>query len=324
MLLVTGGAGYVGSHIVLALQEHGREVLIADDFSTGHRDLALADTEEADIRDTAAMAAVMERYGVDTVIHCAARSQVGESMRDPELYYHVNVAGTLSLLRAMRQSGVRRFVLSSTAAVYGTPETLPITEDIPRHPENVYGETKHFIESMLHRYAQAYGLQSIALRYFNAAGADPEARTGEHHVPESHLIPLVLDAAMGRRESITVFGDDYPTRDGTCIRDYIHVTDLADAHVAAVTRLQQLDTPGFGAFNLGSGNGYTVQEIITAAESVTQCAVPVHRGPRRAGDPPSLIASRHAAERELRWEPRRDTLEDIIGSAWRWHRKRFG
>ena len=260
MLLVTGGAGYIGSNTVRALQARGYETVVLDNFVKGHRDLVFGPLVEGDLRDEAVLDGLFARYPVEAVVHFAAFSLVGESMADPEAYVTNNVGGTLALLRAMRRAGVSRFVLSSTAAVYGEPRQVPIDEEAPTEPTNTYGETKLFIEKICRRYAAAYGLGAIFLRYFNAAGADPEGHTGEHHVPESHLIPLLLDVALGRREALTVYGADYPTPDGTCVRDYVHVTDLAEAHVRAVERLAERG-PGAEAFNLGNGRGYSVAFI---------------------------------------------------------------
>lgn len=323
MIVVTGGAGYIGSHTVLALKERGHDVAIVDNFSRGHRDLIFGDVlVEDDIRSTETLTRELINLKAEVIVHFAASSLVGESMTDPELYYENNVAGSISLLTAARAAGVQGFVLSSTAAVYGEPETVPIPEDTTLAPTNVYGETKLFIESMLARYHDAYGLDSIALRYFNAAGADPQGRTGEDHTPETHLIPLVLDAAMGRREGIKIFGTDYPTSDGTCIRDYIHVADLASAHVLAVERLLA-GKGGCEAFNLGTGNGFSVREIIETARRVTGRPITADEAPRRAGDPAVLIAGSKKAQDVLGWKRTRDDIETVIDTAWSWHRKRF-
>ena len=323
MILVTGGAGYIGSVTTLALKEEGFEVLVVDDFSKGHRDLTFGDRlEEGDLRDPAFLEGVFSRYPVEGVLHFAARSLVGESMSDPEGYYDVNLRGTLNLLATMRAHGVRRFVLSSTAAVYGDPTEQPISEEAPKVPTNTYGETKLFLEGALRRYRDAYGTGSVSLRYFNAAGADPRCRTGEHHVPETHLIPLIFDAIEGRRKHLTLFGEDYPTPDGTCIRDYVHVTDLAQAHVRALRRL--LEAPErCEAFNLGNGDGHSVRQVLQVAEKVTGRPVPLEVGPRRSGDPSRLVASSRKAQEVLGWVPEHGDLEDIVSTAWAWYKKRF-
>ena len=322
MILVTGGAGYIGSVTTLALAEAGFEVLVLDDFSKGHRDLVFGHClEEGDLRDQDFLERVFSRYPLEGVLHFAARSLVGESMADPEGYYDVNLRGTLNLLGAMRRHGVRRFVLSSTAAVYGDPEEQPISEEAPKVPTNTYGETKLFLEGALRRYHQAYGTGSVSLRYFNAAGADPQCRTGEHHLPETHLIPLVFDALCGRREHLILFGDDYPTPDGTCIRDYVHVTDLAQAHLRALRRLLE-DPDRCEAFNLGNGDGHSVRQVLDVAEKVTGRPVPLAVGPRRAGDPSRLVASSRKAREVLGWRPEHGDLEAIVGTAWTWYRKR--
>jgi len=322
MLLVTGGAGYIGSHTVRSLRARGYDTVVLDNFVKGHRDLVFGPLVEGDLRDEALLDGLFEKYPVDGVVHFAAFSLVGESMVDPEAYVTNNVGGTLALLRAMRRAGVARFVLSSTAAVYGEPLQIPIDEEAPTRPTNPYGETKLFIETVCRRYAAAYGLGAIFLRYFNAAGADPEGRTGEHHVPESHLIPLLLDVALGRRASLTVYGSDYPTPDGTCVRDYVHVTDLAEAHVRAVERLEK----GGGAaeaFNLGNGRGYSVAQVVEEVRRVTGHPIPVTPGERRPGDPAVLVASSARAEEVLGWRQRYADLSAIVDTAWAWHRRRF-
>lgn len=322
MIGITGGAGYIGSVTTLALAEAGFEVLVLDDFSKGHRDLVFGHClEEGDLRDQDFLERVFSRYPLEGVLHFAARSLVGESMADPEGYYDVNLRGTLNLLGAMRRHGVRRFVLSSTAAVYGDPEEQPISEEAPKVPTNTYGETKLFLEGALRRYHQAYGTGSVSLRYFNAAGADPQCRAGEHHLPETHLIPLVFDALCGRREHLILFGDDYPTPDGTCIRDYVHVTDLAQAHLRALRRLLE-DPDRCEAFNLGNGDGHSVRQVLDVAEKVTGRPVPLAVGPRRAGDPSRLVASSRKAREVLGWRPEHGDLEAIVGTAWAWYRKR--
>jgi UDP-glucose-4-epimerase GalE len=320
VILVTGGAGYIGSHSLRALGERGRGVLVLDDMSEGHRSaLQGAPLVEGSLLDQAFLARVFEDHAVEAVLHFAARCYVGESMSDPGRYYRINVQGTLNLLEAMARAGVRRLVFSSSCAVYGIPESLPIVESNPTKPLNTYGQTKLVVEEMLRDYHRAHRIDSVALRYFNAAGADPSGGLGEDHRPETHLIPLVLQAALGRRGKVTVFGDGYPTRDGTCIRDYIHVSDLAHAHVLA---LEYLEGGGSGAraFNLGNSQGTSVLEVIRAAERVTGVAVPFEVGPPRPGDPPVLVGSSDRIEAELGWKPLHGDIDAIVRTAWRWHR----
>jgi len=317
-VLVTGGAGYVGSHACKALAASGYAPVVYDNLSTGHADLVQwGDLEVGDILDSDRLDAVFEQHNPVAVLHFAALSIVGESVVKPDLYQRNNVQGSRCLLQAMARHGVARIVFSSTAAVYGVPMDVPITEDMPKQPINPYGETKAAIEDDLAR----SGLSWTALRYFNASGADAEGQTGEHHTPETHLIPLVLDVALGRRENISIFGDDYETPDGTCLRDYIHVTDLADAHVRALARL--LDGGKSGPFNLGTGIGTSVREIIDTARAVTGHVIPTVTAERRAGDPPVLVCSNEAASRELSWRPSR-AIETQIADAWCWHQARFG
>lgn len=322
-ILVTGGAGYIGSHACKALKQRGHEVVVFDNLVYGHRDFVKWGVlEEGDLTGRPAIEDVIKKHRPAAVMHFAAFTYVGESVEDPAKYYHNNVAGSLNLLDAARTNGVNYFIFSSTCATYGVPRTTPIAEDHPQNPINPYGMTKLIIEDMLKDYGAAYGLKSVSLRYFNAAGADPDAEAGEDHNPETHLIPLVLDAASGRRPHITMFGADYGTPDGTCIRDYIHVTDLAEAHVLA---LEYLVSGGKStAFNLGNGKGFSVKEVIDAARSVTNKKIPVVEGQRRAGDPPCLVGSSDKIKKVLGWRPRYDELETIIRHAWNWHRKRFG
>lgn len=320
-VLVTGGAGYVGSVSVETLLAAGHRVVVLDDLSTGHRDAVDpgASLHVGDYGDRRAVAKVLESERVEAILHCAARSLVGESTRDPARYYRDNVAGGVALLEAAREAGVGRLVFSSTAAVYGEPETTPITEDAPLRPINPYGETKRTFESALAWYGRAYGLRSVILRYFNVAGAT--VAFGEDHDPETHLIPNVLRAAAGEGPGLTLFGDDYPTRDGTCVRDYIHVADLADAHLRAVEATADNDprtADGALVCNLGNGDGYSNREVIAAAERVVGRPIPLTVGPRRAGDPPTLVASSGRAAEVLGWRPAHPTLEDMIGSAWAW------
>ncbi len=315
-MLVTGGAGYVGSFAVKALVEAGRRVVVYDDLSAGHRAAAGdADFVEGDILETARVEDTIARHGVSAVMHFAAWLSVGASVYNPVGYYRNNVLGALSVLEAMSRQRVIAFIFSSTAAVYGEPVQTPITESHPLHPINPYGETKLAVERALPHFERAHGIRSVCLRYFNAAGADPEGGLGEDHRPESHLVPLAIDAALGR-EPLRVFGNDYPTPDGTCLRDYIHVSDLADAHVLA---LRWLERGGRSAtYNLGNGRPHSVREVIEVTERVSGRKVPCALASRRAGDPAVLYASNARIQTELGWQPRYQDLETIIGSAWRW------
>jgi UDP-glucose 4-epimerase len=318
-VLVTGGAGYIGSVVVEELQAAGAErVVVLDDLSNGHRAAVAGGAllVAGSIGDRALVAQVCRDEGLEAVVHLAASSLVPESMRDPARYYANNVVASLALLDGMRDAGVRRLVLSSTAAVYGEPEATPITEEFPTRPTNPYGETKLVLERALGWYAAAYSLSFASLRYFNAAGATE--RNGEDHHPETHLIPLVLAAARGEREAVAIFGDDYPTPDGTCVRDYIHVSDLARAHVLALRA-----TARTGIYNLGTGTGYSVRQVIAAAEEVTGRRVPVRTAPRRPGDPAVLVARSDRIRAELGWQPRKQDLRVIVADAWRW-RERHG
>ena len=316
-ILVTGGAGYVGSHACKALAAAGLRPVVYDNLVHGH-DWAVkwGPLEVGDILDAARLDEVIARHRPAAVMHFAAFAYVGESVTDPARYYRNNVVGTLTLLEAMRRAGIDRMVFSSTCATYGTPEATPIAEDAPQRPINPYGATKLMVERMLADYAPAYGLRSVALRYFNAAGADPDGEIGEDHDPETHLIPLVLDAAAGARPHVTIFGDDYDTQDGTCIRDYVHVSDLAEAHVLALGRTGR--EPGFRAYNLGTGQGVSVAQIVEAVRRVTGLAVPTAAGARRAGDAAALFADASRARTELGWAPRLSEIDAIIESAWRW------
>ncbi|ROR32791.1 UDP-glucose 4-epimerase GalE [Inmirania thermothiophila] len=320
-VLVVGGAGYIGSHMVALLAERGHAVTVLDDLSSGHRDAVLAgELVVGDLGDRALLDALLGGRRFDAVMHFAARIQVAESVAQPARYYRNNVAATLTLLEAMLAHGVGAFVFSSTAAVYGEPQRVPIDEDHPKAPVNPYGRSKWMVEQMLADLEAAHGLRSVSLRYFNAAGADPAGRLGERHDPETHLIPLVLQAAAGRREAVTVFGTDYDTHDGTCIRDYVHVADLCEAHLLALERLWA-GAPG-GAFNLGNGNGFSVREVIETARRVTGRAIRVREGPRRAGDPARLVADSRRAREVLGWRPRHDALETIVAHAWAWESAR--
>jgi UDP-glucose 4-epimerase len=318
-VLVTGGAGYIGSHAVAALLEKGEQVVVVDNLYQGHRAAVLGGKlYEGDLRDAEFLAGVFRENDIDGVIHFAANSLVGESMKDPGKYYHNNVYGTLCLLEQMQKAGVSRIVFSSTAATYGEPERVPIDEYDRTVPTNAYGETKLSMEKMIGWFDVAHGIKYVSLRYFNAAGAHESGKIGEDHSPETHLVPLVLQVALGQREFISVFGDDYGTEDGTCIRDYIHVSDLADAHILALERLRQGGESGI--YNLGSGNGYSVKQVIDVSREVAGHPIPAKIEARRAGDPAVLIASSERARKELGWSPKREKLEDIVKSAWEWHR----
>ncbi|MEN3009368.1 MAG: UDP-glucose 4-epimerase GalE [Candidatus Bipolaricaulaceae bacterium] len=323
MILVTGGAGYIGSHTVKELLASGYEVVVLDDLSSGHRELVLTEHfVQGDICDPALVARVFRTYPITAVLHFAALTSVPESVADPARYYAVNLVGTWNVLEAMRAHGVKLFVFSSSAAVYGDPQRLPIPEDHPTQPKSPYGRTKRMVEEMLADYARAYGFRYVSLRYFNAAGSDPEGRIGEWHEPERHLIPLVLEVALGRRPYLEIFGTDYATPDGTGVRDYVHVTDLARAHVRA---LQHLEAGGESrVYNLGIGRGYSVREVVEVCRRVTGRAIPVREGPRRPGDPAVLVADPSRAMRELRWQPQFTDLTSIVETAWRWMRRRFG
>ncbi|WP_313991790.1 UDP-glucose 4-epimerase GalE [uncultured Selenomonas sp.] len=318
-ILVCGGAGYIGSHAVHALIEQGEEVVIVDNLQTGHRKAIhpQAAFYEADIRDAAALDKIFTAHRIDAVIHFAANSLVGESMEQPLLYFNNNVYGMQVLLEAMVRHGADKIVFSSTAAVYGEPKRVPIREDDGTNPTNTYGETKLTMEKMMKWVSRAHGVRYVSLRYFNAAGALPDGSIGEDHRTETHLIPLILQVPTGRRDHITVFGDDYPTPDGTCLRDYIHVVDLADAHVRALAYLRRGGESDI--FNLGNGQGFSVKEMIAAAEQATGRTIKVEIGARRAGDPAQLIASSEKARAVLGWQPVFTDVAQVIGTAWRWH-----
>jgi len=317
-VLVTGGAGYIGSHTAKALAKSGHEPLVLDNLSTGHRRaVKWGRLLEWDLGNTEVLPQFLENEGIEAVLHFAASLLVGESIKQPRKYFWNNVVNTLRLLDAMLEAGVRRIVFSSSAAVYGHPQRIPIPEDHVTQPVNPYGETKLAMERALQWYGNAYDLRWVALRYFNAAGADHEGELGEDHAPESHLIPLVIQAALGRRAHVEVYGTDYPTPDGTAIRDYIHVTDLAAAHVRA---LEYLAAGGESrALNLGTGQGHSVREVISAVGAVSPDSVLFRDGPRRAGDPPVLVADAQRARQVLGWEPCHSGLETIIRDAWKWH-----
>ena len=319
-ILVLGGAGYIGSHTVYELIDAGRDVVVADNLQTGFKAAVhpKARFYQADIRDRAAMDALFEQEHIEGVIHFAASSQVGESMSDPLKYYDNNLGGTMVLLASMVAHGVDKIVFSSTAATYGEPERVPILEGDKTQPTNCYGETKLAMEHMMSWVSRAHGLRYVALRYFNACGAHPSGAIGEAHNPETHLVPIILQVPNGQREAVSVFGDDYPTRDGTCVRDYIHVTDLAQAHILALDYLLQGGENN--VFNLGNGVGFTVNEVIECARKVTGHAIPAVVSPRRAGDPAQLVASSEKAKTVLGWKPQYDNLETIISTAWTWHK----
>ena len=317
-VLVAGGAGYIGSHTVKALRAAGHDVVIYDDLSAGHPQAAKAagaPLEIGDVRDGARLAEVMRAHGVDAVMHFAARLSVGESVKDPAGYYDTNVTGTLTVLRAMIAAGVGHFIFSSTAATFGDPITTPITEDHPQRPINAYGETKLAVECALPHFERAHGITWTALRYFNAAGADPEGLLGEDHHPEVHVIPRAIDAALGRGD-FAIFGEDYDTPDGTCLRDYVHVTDLASAHVLALDALRAGGASA--AYNLGNGRPASVREVLTAVERVTGRPVPVSIGLRRPGDPAVLYTSSDRIKRALGWKPAYEALDVIVETAHRW------
>jgi UDP-glucose-4-epimerase GalE len=316
-VLVTGGAGYIGSHTVKALRVRDESVVVFDNFSQGHREAVGPGTTvvEGDIHDTARLKAAIEEHDVGAVMHFAAWLAVNDSVKDPSGYYRNNVVGALSVLDAMRDTGVNQLVFSSTCAVFGTPPTTPIVEDLPKRPINAYGETKLAIEHALPHFEAAYGIRSMALRYFNAAGADPEGELGEDHTPEIHVIPRAIDAALGRG-TFAIFGEDYPTPDGTCLRDYVHVTDLASAHVLALEALRA--GAHSNAFNLGNGRPTSVRDIVSSVERVTGKTVPYGTAPRREGDPAALFASSDRARRTLGWQPLLEDIDVIVETAWRW------
>ncbi|WP_089126575.1 UDP-glucose 4-epimerase GalE [Tolypothrix sp. NIES-4075] len=323
-ILVTGGAGYIGSHTVLALLQAGYEVVILDNLVYGHRDLVenvlKVELIEGDTGDRPLLDNLFSTRNIAAVMHFSAYAYVGESVTDPAKYYRNNVVGTLTLLEAMLAASIKKFVFSSTCATYGVPEVVPIPEDHPQNPINPYGATKLMVERILSDFDTAYDFKSVRFRYFNAAGADPQGRLGEDHNPETHLIPLVLQTALGKREFISIFGTDYPTPDGTCIRDYIHVNDLADAHVLGLKYL--LDGGDSEVFNLGNGNGFSVKEVIETAKLVTGREISVKECDRRPGDPPSLIGSGDKARKILNWQPQYSSMKDILVHSWQWHQQR--
>jgi UDP-glucose-4-epimerase GalE len=319
-ILVTGGAGYIGAHACKALATAGFTPVAYDNLVYGHRQVVKwGPLEEGDIGDRERLEAVLRKYDPAAVMHFAAYAYVGESVENPAKYYRNNVAGSLTLLESMRRCGIDKIIFSSTCATYGMPEQIPIAEDHPQNPINPYGRSKLVVEWILQDFAKAYGLNFVSLRYFNAAGADPDAEIGEKHDPETHLIPLVLDVALGKRGHLDIYGTDYDTADGTCIRDYIHVTDLADAHLLALKYL--LNGGQSDVFNMGNGNGFSVREVITTVSRITDCEITCVESDRRAGDPPILIGSSDKIRKILRWRATYKSLEAIIRTAWRWHKK---
>lgn len=318
-VLVTGGAGYIGSHLVRLLRDRGHTPVVLDDLSTGHREAVKGvRLIEGDFADSKILDPLLSAEQFDAVAHLAATSEVGPSFKNPAGYYANNFERGLRLLDSVLRHGIRRLLFSSSAAVYGEPQQTPIDEDHPTNPTNPYGETKLAFERALHWYHQAYGLRFASLRFFNAAGAHESGDIGEDHTPESHLIPRLLLTALHDGETVPIFGDDYPTRDGTCVRDYIHVEDLATAHLAALDALE-CDGPNPGNINLGGQRGYTVKEVIRTVEEVTGCSIAVSPAPRRAGDPAKLVASSERAGQLLNWKPTHGSLKEIVASAWRWH-----
>jgi len=322
MILIVGGAGYIGSHINKKLSQQGYETVVFDNLSFGHTDFVKWGIfHRGDLSDIDNIREVFKKYPIDAVMHFAAFTYVGESVKDPQKYYLNNLRNTLNLLQVMLEEEVKYFVFSSTCATYGNPEEIPITESHPQNPINPYGKAKLMVEQVLADYSQAYDLNYVSLRYFNAAGADPDVEIGELHEPETHLIPLILDAATDRRGNIQIFGTDYPTPDGTCIRDYIHVMDLADAHIKALEYLQSGGESE--VFNLGNGQGFSVREVIETARKVTGRKIEVEEVDRRPGDPPVLVGSSDKAREILDWNPQYHDLSLIIETAWKWHQKRF-
>jgi UDP-glucose 4-epimerase len=323
-ILVTGGAGYIGSHTVLALQNQGYQIIVVDNLIYGHRELIeifpAVKLIVGDINDAQLLKNIFSTYDITAVIHFAVYAYVGESITDPRKYYRNNVVGSLTLLEAMVDHGINKIVFSSTCATYGIPDTVPITEDQLQNPINPYGTSKLVVEKILLDFSQAYGFKSVIFRYFNAAGADPKGRVGEDHTPETHLIPLILYTALGKRSQINIYGTDYSTPDGTCIRDYIHVSDLAQAHILGLEYLLQGGNTNI--FNLGNGNGFSVREMIETAQLVTNRPIKVLEGDRRPGDPPILVGSSAKAHRILGWQPQYPLAKDILHHAWSWHQKR--
>lgn len=320
MILIVGGAGYIGSHVNMELNKRGYETVVYDNLIYGHREaVKWGIFEYGDLRDTTRLEELFNRYEIEAVFHFAAFAYVGESVNNPSKYYNNNVAATINLLDVMVRHNVEYFVFSSTCATYGQPDKMPITEDMPQKPINPYGASKLMVERILEDYETAYGLHSVCLRYFNAAGDDPEGEVGEMHDPETHIIPLILDAAIGKRESIKVFGTDYPTKDGSCIRDYIHVLDLADAHIRALDYMKEEKVSN--RFNLGTSSGTSVIEMVDAAKRITGVDFKVEYADRRPGDPAELIGSNVKAKEVLGWEPKFSDIKTILKDAWDWHQK---
>lgn len=320
MILIVGGAGYIGSHVNKLLDESGYETIILDNLSYGHEESVKWGTLcKCDLKNIADIDEIFNKYDIEAVMHFSSFIEVGESVENPEKYYQNNVVNTMNLLNVMLKHNVKKFIFSSTCATYGVPNKIPLTEDHPQNPINPYGWTKLMVERILKDYDTAYGLKSIILRYFNASGADKSGIIGENHNPESHLIPLILDAAIGKREDIKIFGTDYDTPDGTCIRDYIHVTDLADAHIKALEYLKENNQSN--EFNLGNGKGFSVREVIDSVKKVTQKNFKVTETPRREGDPAVLIGSAKKAKKMLGWNPEYVEIDDIVETAWTWHKK---
>lgn len=318
-ILVAGGAGYIGSHMVKDLVEHGQEVVVADNLSTGHRDAInpKAKFYEGDIRDRKFMDKIFDNEDIEAVVHFAAFSIVPESMSKPLKYFDNNTGGMITLLEAMRDHNIKYIVFSSTAATYGVPEHMPIKETDPQNPINPYGLSKLMMEKMMHWADKAYGIKFVALRYFNVAGAAPDGTIGEDHGPETHLVPIILQVAQGKRKELSIFGDDYNTPDGTNVRDYVHVMDLADAHILAIKYLEAGNESN--AFNLGSSTGFSNKQMLEAAREVTGKPIPAKIAPRRPGDPDSLVAASDKARNVLGWDPKYDDVHDIIATAWKWH-----
>ncbi|MFC1799070.1 UDP-glucose 4-epimerase GalE [Thermodesulfobacteriota bacterium] len=322
-VLVTGGAGYIGSHACKALSKEGYTPVTYDNLIYGHESaIKWGPFEKGDIQDRQRLDAIIDKYNPEAVMHFAAFAYVGESVENPGKYYRNNVVGSLTILEAMRDHGIRHIVFSSTCAVYGNPETVPIPEDHPLNPINPYGFSKYAVERMLKDFSNVHGMNYVSLRYFNAAGADPDVEIGEDHDPETHLIPLILDTAAGRSKNVKIFGTDYDTPDGTCIRDYVHVSDLADAHVLALKYLK--DNGGNNIFNLGNGDGFSVREVIDTAKKVTDKNFHAVESSKRPGDPAVLVGSSGKIKKILGWNPKCDEIDDIIQTAWHWHQKRHG
>ncbi|MFC1850145.1 UDP-glucose 4-epimerase GalE [candidate division CSSED10-310 bacterium] len=320
-VLVCGGAGYIGSHTARLLTKRGYEPVIMDNLTTGHKDALPPGSTfyQVDCRERHLVRQILEYEKIDTIFHFAACSIVAESTENPRKYFTNNLNGTLALLEAMLTTATKKIVFSSSAAVYGNPEEIPIPDSQALEPINPYGESKMFIEKVLERYATAYGIKAVSLRYFNACGAWPDGSQGEDHHPETHLIPLVLKTALKQRDKIQIYGEDYPTRDGTPIRDYIHITDLAEAHLLAREYMESFSAPKH--YNLGNGAGFSVKEVVQAAAAVTGCSIPFEISPRRPGDPAILVADAQSASAELGWKPELTTMEEMIESAWEWHKR---